>query len=122
MADKGNGSSGGGNAQQGLQLAEDDSKRNFDSGDPGDPCQTCGSKPLVASPGSPGVTTFIEIELVDEEGNPVVGESFEILLPNGQVVDGSLDDKGQARVEGIDTPGSCQITFPDLDKDAWDDS
>jgi len=62
---------------------------------------------------------WIEIELVDEEGNPVPGEEYEIKMPDGETVDsGTLDEKGKARVEGID-PGTCKITFPKLDKDAW---
>lgn len=28
---------------------------------------------------------------------------------------GTLDSKGQARVDGID-PGTCRVTFPNLDK------
>jgi hypothetical protein len=64
--------------------------------------------------------TWIEIELVDEEGNPVPGERYKITLPDGKTVsEGTLDANGRARVEGID-PGTCQISFPDLDKDAWE--
>ena len=64
--------------------------------------------------------TWIEIELVDEEGKPVPGEAYEVTLPDGtQVASGSLDHKGFKRIEGID-PGSCKITFPRLDKDAWE--
>ena len=33
--------------------------------------------------------------------------------------EGTLDEKGLARVEGI-PEGSCKVTFPDLDKDAWE--
>ena len=61
---------------------------------------------------------WIEIELVDEEGNPVPGEEYAITLPDGSVSTGTLDEKGFARVDGID-PGTCQVTFPNLDKDAW---
>ena len=32
---------------------------------------------------------------------------------------GTLDNNGFARVDGID-PGTCKITFPELDKDAWE--
>lgn len=63
--------------------------------------------------------SWIEIELVDEEDNPVPGEKYKITLPDGSVAQGTLDQNGFARVEGID-PGTCQITFPDLDKDAWE--
>jgi type VI secretion system secreted protein VgrG len=63
--------------------------------------------------------SWIEIEMVDEEKDPVPGEPYRITLPDGETLaEGTLDDKGFARVDGID-PGSCQITFPELDKDAW---
>jgi type VI secretion system secreted protein VgrG len=62
---------------------------------------------------------WIEIELLDEDGNPVSGEPYRITLPDGSTVaEGTLDHKGQARVDHIDA-GNCQVTFPRLDKDAW---
>jgi len=63
--------------------------------------------------------SWIEIELVDEENNPVPGEKYKITLSDGKVKTGTLDQNGLARVEGIE-PGTCQITFPNLDKDAWE--
>ena len=63
--------------------------------------------------------SWIEIELVDEEDNPVPGEKYRITLPDETVAEGTLDDKGFARVEGIE-PGACQITFPELDGRSWD--
>ena len=35
------------------------------------------------------------------------------------MADGTLDEKGHARVDHID-PGTCKVTFPNLDKDAWE--
>ena len=64
-------------------------------------------------------TSWIEIEMVDEEDEPVTGERYKITLPDDSVAQGSLDDKGFARIEGID-PGTCKITFPELDKEAWE--
>ena len=64
-------------------------------------------------------TSWIEIELVDEDDQPVTGEKYEITLPDGRVAKGTTDNKGLARIDKID-PGNCQITFPDLDKDAWE--
>lgn len=61
----------------------------------------------------------IEISLVDHEGKPVSGEQYRVVLPDGKVKEGRLDENGLARLEGID-PGECKITFPDLDKDAWE--
>ena len=60
---------------------------------------------------------WIEIQLNDQDGNPVPGEPYKITLPDGTTIaDGTLDDKGHARVDNID-PGTCQVTFPNLDKD-----
>jgi len=64
-------------------------------------------------------TSWIEIEMVDEEDEPVPGEKYKITLPDDSVAQGTLDDKGFARIEGIDQ-GTCKITFPELDKDAWE--
>jgi len=62
---------------------------------------------------------WIEIRLADEEGKPVPGEPYRITLPDGSTVaDGTLDDKGFARVDNID-PGACEVTFPNRDKEAW---
>ncbi|MEO8129382.1 MAG: carboxypeptidase-like regulatory domain-containing protein [Bryobacteraceae bacterium] len=61
---------------------------------------------------------WIEIALVDTDGNPVPGESYKITTPGGGEVTGTLNEKGKARVEGID-PGTCIVTFPVLDRDSW---
>lgn len=63
--------------------------------------------------------SWIEIELVDDEGKPIPGEKYRVTLPDGSTLaEGTLDEKGQARVESLD-PGSCKVSFPDLDKDSW---
>jgi len=63
---------------------------------------------------------WIEIKLVDQEGKPVPGEAYKVTLPDGTTVaDGTLDEKGHARVDNID-PGSCKVTFPNLDQEAWE--
>lgn len=64
-------------------------------------------------------TSWVEIELVDEEGNPVPGEKYCIALPDGSKREGVLDANGFALVEGLD-PGTCKISFPNLDTAAWE--
>lgn len=64
-------------------------------------------------------TSWIEIEMVGEDGKPRPGERYQITLPDGTVASGTLDEKGVGRVDGFE-PGACKITFPDLDKDAWE--
>ena len=68
-------------------------------------------------------TSWIELQLVYESnGLPVAGMPYEVTLPDGKTVaSGSTDDQGCARVDHID-PGSCQISFPTLDKEAWTDA
>lgn len=62
---------------------------------------------------------WIEIELVDEENHPVSGEKYRIELPDGQIMEGTLDFNGFARLDGIEK-GTCKITFSNLDGDAWE--
>ncbi len=68
----------------------------------------------------PVETHWIEIELVDENDDPVPGEPYEIVMPDGSVASGTLDNKGRARHDNIPMKGSCKVTFPRLDKDAWE--
>jgi hypothetical protein len=63
--------------------------------------------------------SWVEIEMIDEEDQPVVGLRYEITVPEGTVATGTLDERGCARVDGI-KPGECKITFPSLDKEAWE--
>jgi len=62
-------------------------------------------------------THWIEILLVDDQDQPVPGESISVQCPDGSVANCSTDDQGLARVDYLD-PGSCKITFINLDKDA----
>ena len=62
--------------------------------------------------------SWIEIELVDKEDEPVPGEKYKITLPDDSVAEGTLDEKGFARIEGIDV-GQCKVAFPNLRDDKW---
>lgn len=66
-------------------------------------------------------TSWIEIVLVDEADKPIAGEAYTVKTPDDKEYSGTLDDKGFARVDHID-PGSCKVTFPNLDKGAWEDA
>ncbi len=63
--------------------------------------------------------TWIEIELVGEDDKPVPGMAYRITVTDGKVVEGKLDDEGKARIDGLD-PGNCAVSFPELDRDAWE--
>ncbi len=62
---------------------------------------------------------WIGLELRDAEGDPVAGESFQILDRNGKVLKaGTTDANGGARVEGITTT-KCSIVYPERDHRTW---
>jgi len=64
--------------------------------------------------------SWLEFEMVDGDNKPVTGVAYRVILSDGATAaEGTLDEKGFARLEGIE-PGSCKITFPDLDQDAWE--
>lgn len=62
-------------------------------------------------------TTFVAIKLSDEKGNAVVGERYEVELPDGSVSSGTLDIDGTAKVEGFEA-GQCKVRFPNLEDDS----
>ena len=63
-------------------------------------------------------THFVAIDLVDEDGVGVEGISYSITTPDNLLYTGVTDANGAARIDNIPA-GQCQITFPDLDKDAY---
>lgn len=63
---------------------------------------------------------WLEVELIGEDDSPIGWEKYEVTLPNGVKVTGNLDGHGYARIENIEQPGLCSITFPRLDRSAWD--
>ena len=58
---------------------------------------------------------YIEIELKDEDNLPVPGEYFEVITPEGTSATGTTDEKGFARIDGIQ-PGQATVRFPNRDK------
>jgi hypothetical protein len=62
--------------------------------------------------------TWVEILLLDDTGKPVPGQKYRIKTPDGVLHEGTLDDTGKARVGDLD-PGSCDISFPEIDGGEW---
>ncbi len=59
------------------------------------------------------------IALVGEDDGPVAGERYELQLPDGSVLEGTLDHEGRVRVPDLPA-GTCRVSFPALDCDAWE--
>lgn len=58
--------------------------------------------------------TWIEVELLDEEGAPVSGAAYWVKLPDGEVREGRLGSTGRVYFGDLD-PGQCEIRWPELD-------
>lgn len=59
-----------------------------------------------------------EIELVDARGEPAAGEPYRIILADGTVLEGELDDQGKLRREGV-APGFFRLEFPERPDFEW---
>jgi hypothetical protein len=56
---------------------------------------------------------WIEVEIVYEDGTPYEGDCT-LELPDGRKTKGPPGEKGIVRIDGT-TPGSCKLSFEDLD-------
>ena len=64
-------------------------------------------------------TSWVEIEMVDEDGQPWPGERYEITMPDGEIRKGTLDRNGRAHVP-LPEATETQVSFPELDAEAWE--
>lgn len=64
-------------------------------------------------------THWVEIQLVGEDGEGIPGQRYRIVAPDGVEWSGYTDSLGLARINRI-PEGTCQISFPDLDAEAWE--
>ena len=56
---------------------------------------------------------WIEIELKEQDGTPLGGQKYRVVLPDGTNKEGTLNDNGLARIENV-PPGQCRVEFPDM--------
>lgn len=62
---------------------------------------------------------WLEVELMAPDGRPVAGERYEVTLPDGTRLTGTLDERGVARLERL-PHGTCLVSFPDRDASGWE--
>lgn len=63
--------------------------------------------------------TWAEIELVDQDGDPVPNVRYLLELADGTRRPGTLDVNGRAHIKDLD-PGTYKVSFPDFDGTEWD--
>jgi hypothetical protein len=78
---------------------------------PAAPAPAPAARPAVA------IQTWIEIEILFEDGTPFTGNCV-VELPGGVRSEGAPDGEGIVRIERID-PGTCKVSLPELDAPAW---
>lgn len=61
------------------------------------------------------VLVTIELEVFDGFELPIANEKFELHLPNGDIEEGTLDDKGYVKVSDV-PPGYCLLVLPQIDE------
>jgi hypothetical protein len=61
---------------------------------------------------------WVEIQLIGEDGAPIGGVRYRIEPPTGPGREGVLDGDGSGGYYEI-SAGTCKVSFPDLDMDAW---
>ena len=76
---------------------------------PGNPVQPC---PVRGD-------HWLEIRLVDSDGDSVPYEEYLVTLPDGSSASGYLDADGWARFCPLQDAGTCQVSFPRFDAEAW---
>jgi hypothetical protein len=75
-----------------------------------------GSTPPGKATTTPTVATektFIELELIDSDGQPVAFASYRITASDGAEFLGVLDASGQVRIPEV-ARGNCKVTFPEF--------
>ncbi len=60
-----------------------------------------------------GFKDWIEIQLMDEDGNPLPDVEYETVYPDGTTKSGRLDEEGRVTLENV-PPGSFNITYKDI--------
>lgn len=63
--------------------------------------------------------SFITIQLAGEDGAGIPGMRYRVLLPSRTIREGTLDGSGTATVRGKFS-GTCKVSFPELDANAWE--
>ncbi len=71
---------------------------------------------LAADSGLLEFKDCIKIELYHESGEPIGGTKYVVKLADGSEIQGTLDDKGYAKVEGV-IPGPYVLNFPEFEEE-----
>jgi phage baseplate assembly protein gpV len=118
VSGSGSGELGGAAAEAPNPQLEEGKRPGGGNGGGGGTGDTSATAMAVRSPPSSATLTFIELNLVDSDDQPVRFARYQVTGSDGAMFSGTLDAKGCARVDGIPA-GTCKVSFPDLHGDDW---
>jgi len=75
--------------------------------------------PLPEQPIAEAPENYVTIQLVGEDGAGIPGARYRLVLPDETIREGTLDGSGIATVRGRFS-GTCKVSFPELDSEAWE--
>lgn len=64
------------------------------------------------------VKTWVEMEVVDEQGRPMPNQAYLCMLPDGVIRQGETDSQGRVRFHGIE-PGNRAFSLTKLSPERW---
>jgi hypothetical protein len=76
---------------------------------------SAGGSPVQKCPAS----SWVRIELLDEDDEPVAGAAFRVETSDGEVHEGTTGADGGATLSGLKPGGPVTVTFPDYDQSYW---
>jgi hypothetical protein len=100
-----------------LRACRGPGKKTSGGGGSAAPIKETEQEPVDAAPRRK--KTWVEFAVVDMEGNPVSNKRYLVMLPDGSLQEGMLDQRGVVRFNNID-PENSVFSLPELDKDAWE--
>ena len=115
------GHTGGGEAAQPVTPPPSQNKGGSSSGANAKDGKTTGTSGATGTGATPPAKepalTWIEIQIVDEDGKPLLGETYEFTKTDGGTAKGATT-AAALRGEQI-PPGKCKLKLPDLHKNGW---
>jgi len=83
------------------------------------PVEDTAAQPFFGEDPPPSVElTFIEIELRDDNDDPVPDARYIIVTPGNDTREGKTNREGRAREDRL-LPGTCSVSFPDFHGPEW---
>jgi len=64
--------------------------------------------------------TWVEIEMVGGDDKGLPGIRYRLKLGDGTTREGRTSESGIARIDDLDPRDDVELSFPDLDQEAWD--